>query len=153
MIVPLAALTLIGLAATAQRLPGQEPATSSAPSDGPHASESGAPASPPRASLDPSTPAPGTPAPVTPWSVPFLSRPTSGPIFLEDCQDVVIEGKTFQDLGPDVEAIHLEKCDNVTIRNNDFARVAQAITATIPPTSASSGTATRTSSDPMPESI
>ena len=40
----------------------------------------------------------------------------------------VIEGKTFKDLGADVEAIHLENCNNVTIRNNDFANVAQAIT-------------------------
>jgi hypothetical protein len=40
----------------------------------------------------------------------------------------VIENKTFKDLGPDVEAIRLEGCSNVTIRANDFARVAQAIT-------------------------
>ncbi len=125
MLVPLAALTFFGLAATAQRLPSREPAGSSALSGGPDASASTTLASPPHASVGPATP-----APVTPWTVPFLSRPTSGPIFLEDCQDVVIEGKTFQDLGPDVEAIHLENCDNVTIRNNDFARVAQAITAT-----------------------
>ena len=42
----------------------------------------------------------------------------------------MIENRTFEDLGPDVAAIHLENCDGVTIRNNDFARVAQAITAT-----------------------
>ena len=129
-IVPLAALTFIGLAATAQRLPGQEPPGSFAPTGGPDVSASGTTASPVPASQAPATQAPATPAPITPWTVPFLSRPTSGPIFLENCQDVVIEGKTFQDLGPDVEAIHLENCDNVTIRNNDFARVAQAITAT-----------------------
>jgi hypothetical protein len=62
--------------------------------------------------------------------VPFLSRPTSKAISLRNCKDVVIEGKTFKDLGPDVEAIRLENCHGVTIRNNDFARVAQAITAT-----------------------
>jgi hypothetical protein len=66
---------------------------------------------------------------VTPWRVPFLSRPTSGAISLRDCKDVIIENRTFKDLGPDVEAIHLENCQRVTIRNNDFSRVAQAITA------------------------
>ena len=39
----------------------------------------------------------------------------------------MIEGLTFKDLGPNVEAIHLKGCNNVTIRANDFARVAQAI--------------------------
>ena len=63
------------------------------------------------------------------WDVPFLSRPASGPIALKGCRDVVIENHTFQDLGPDVEAIHLERCHGVTIRANDFRRVAQAITA------------------------
>jgi nitrous oxidase accessory protein NosD len=60
--------------------------------------------------------------------VPFLTRPGSGPLYLEGCRDVVIENLTFQGLGPDVEAIHLEDCDGVRIRDNDFARVAQAIT-------------------------
>ena len=59
----------------------------------------------------------------------FLARPASEPIRLKGCHDLVIENLTFKDLGPDVEAIHLEKCHNVTIRLNDFARVAQAITA------------------------
>lgn len=64
-----------------------------------------------------------------PWATPFLSRPVSGPIWKEGgCDDIVIEGLTFKDLGPDVEAIHLKGCNNVTIRANDFARVAQAIT-------------------------
>lgn len=62
--------------------------------------------------------------------MPFLSRPPSGPIELRGCSDVVIENRTFKDLGPDVEAIRIEDCDRVTIRNNDFARVAQAITVT-----------------------
>jgi hypothetical protein len=69
------------------------------------------------------------PGPQDPWSVPFLTRPVSGPIRLNGCSDVVIENRTFKDLGPDVEAIHLENCHRVTIRDNDFARVAQAITA------------------------
>jgi hypothetical protein len=47
-----------------------------------------------------------------------------------NCDNIVIENKTFKDLGPDVEAIHLERCNNVTIRANDFSRVAQAITVT-----------------------
>ena len=73
-------------------------------------------------------PAP-TPVSAEPWSVPFLSRPASAPIRLKGCGNLVIENHSFRDLGPDVEAIHLEKCHNVTIRANDFARVAQAITA------------------------
>ena len=82
------------------------------------ASESPAPTEPPASR-----------APAIAWTVPFLSRPTSPAISLRNCQDVVIENRTFEDLGPDVEAIHLENCHGVTIRNNDFARVAQAITA------------------------
>ena len=52
-----------------------------------------------------------------PWSVPFLTRPVSGPIRLNGCSDVVIENRTFKDLGPDVEAIHLENCQRVTMLN------------------------------------
>jgi Right handed beta helix region len=64
-----------------------------------------------------------------PWAVPFLSRPASGPISkVGGCDNLVIEGLSFQDLGPNVEAIHLKGCNNVLIRANDFARVAQAIT-------------------------
>jgi hypothetical protein len=69
------------------------------------------------------------PRPQDPWSVAFLARPVSEPIRLKGCRDLVIENRTFKDLGPDVEAIHLEDCHNITIRDNDFARVAQAITA------------------------
>ena len=83
------------------------------------ASTSGAPAPAPAASWDSSDA----------WSVPFLARPASEPIRLKGCGDLVIENHSFKDLGPDVEAIHLEKCHDVTIRANDFARVAQAITA------------------------
>jgi hypothetical protein len=61
--------------------------------------------------------------------VPFLSRPQSGPIrYNGNCNNLVIENKTFRDLGANVEAIRLENCNNVVIRANDFARVAQAIT-------------------------
>ena len=63
------------------------------------------------------------------WSVPFLSRPASQPIRLSGCSNILIENRSFQDTGADVEAIHLENCHDVTIRGNDFARVAQAITA------------------------
>lgn len=77
------------------------------------------------------TPAP-TPFPTLsgdPWAAPFLSRPVSGPIRLVgDCDHLLIENLSFADLGADVEAIHLERCDDVVIRANDFARVAQAIT-------------------------
>lgn len=79
-------------------------------------------------------PAPHSPKPVPtlagdPWAAPFLSRPASEPIRrVGDCDDIVIENLSFQDLGEDVEAIHLRGCANVTIRANDFARVAQAIT-------------------------
>ncbi len=84
---------------------------------------------------DPAPTPAATPAPTAgpdggdAWSVPFLSRPTSGAIRRSgNCDGIVIENLTFKDLGPDVEAIHLEGCANVTIRNNDFARVAQAVT-------------------------
>ena len=80
-----------------------------------------------------SIPAPAPPPPTTttsnPWSVAFLSRPNSGAIRKTgNCDNLVIQNRTFKDLGADVEAIHLENCHNVTIRANDFARVAQGIT-------------------------
>jgi hypothetical protein len=89
-----------------------------------------------RVSTWPRTATPAAPAPLPapsagadPWSVPFLSRTGSGPIRKTGgCDNLVIEDRTFKDLGADVEAIHLENCTNVTIRANDFARVAQAIT-------------------------
>ena len=58
----------------------------------------------------------------------FLGRPASGQIHLNGCRNIVIEDHSFADLGADVEAIRLRNCDGVTIRNNDFARVTQAIT-------------------------
>lgn len=66
---------------------------------------------------------------IDPWSVPFLTRPASQAIYKKGgCDGIVIQGLSFADLGEGVEAIHLEKCNGVTIRANDFARVAQAIT-------------------------
>jgi hypothetical protein len=79
-------------------------------------------------------PTPHSPKPLPtlagdPWATPFLERPASGPIRkIGDCEDILIENLSFQDLGPDTEAIHLERCNNVMIRANDFARVSQAIT-------------------------
>ena len=84
----------------------------------------------PRTSI-PAPPAPPPPTTTTaaPWSVPFLSRPNSGAIRKTgNCDNLVIQNRTFKDLGADVEAIHLENCNNVTIKANDFARVAQGIT-------------------------
>ena len=83
---------------------------------------------PPGTSAEPEASAVATLGP-DPWSVPFLSRQSSGPIHRKrGCDGIVIQGLTFQDLGPGVEAIRLEKCNGVTIRGNDFARVSQAIT-------------------------
>jgi hypothetical protein len=84
-----------------------------------------------RVSIWPRTTVPTPPPPTSDgvWSVPFLTRQTSGAIRKTgNCDNLVIENLTFKDLGADVEAIHLENCHNVTIRANDFARVAQAIT-------------------------
>ena len=79
--------------------------------------------------IGPHSPKPIPPLVGDPWAVEFLSRPLSEPIRkVGGCDDLVIENLTFRDLGPDVEAIHLQRCHNVTIRANDFARVAQAIT-------------------------
>lgn len=81
------------------------------------------------APTDPPAPTPAPTVEADPWSAPFLSRTNSGPIRkTSGCDNLVIEGRTFKDLGPDVEAIHLENCNNVTIRANDFARVSQGIT-------------------------
>jgi len=63
------------------------------------------------------------------WSVAFGSRPGSGPISLRDCRDVVIENRTFRDLGANVIAIRLERCTNVTIRANDFINVSEGVYA------------------------
>ena len=59
--------------------------------------------------------------------VPFGSRPRSEAMYLRDCRDVVIENLTFRDLGPEVIAIHLDRCTNVQIRDVDFLNVSQAV--------------------------
>ena len=64
-----------------------------------------------------------------PWAVPFATRPASGPIRLANCSNVVIEGKTFKDLGAGVIAIRIENCSNVTIRSVDFLNVAEGVYA------------------------
>jgi hypothetical protein len=74
--------------------------------------------------------APAPPPPATnAWSVAFGSRPASGPISLTNCRDVVIENKTFRDLGADVISIRLDGCTNVTIRAVDFINVAEGVYA------------------------
>jgi len=84
---------------------------------------------PPPAGQTPPPAGQTAPIPSDPWAVPFLTRTVSEPIHkTRFCDGIVIEGLTFRDLGPDVEAIHLERCRGVTIRANDFARVSQAIT-------------------------
>jgi len=64
-----------------------------------------------------------------PHAVPFGSRPESRPIRLRNCTDVIIEDKTFRNLGEDVIAIRLDGCRNVTIRAVDFIDVAQGVFA------------------------
>jgi hypothetical protein len=69
------------------------------------------------------------PAPGDPWAVPFATRPASAAIRLLNCSNVVIEGKTFKDLGAGVIAIRIENCSNVTIRSVDFLNVAEGVYA------------------------
>lgn len=61
--------------------------------------------------------------------VTFGSRPASGAISLSNCSNVVIENKTFRDLGAGVIAIRLSNCTNVTIRSVDFLNVAEGVYA------------------------
>ena len=61
--------------------------------------------------------------------MPFATRPSSGAIRLANCSNVVIEGKTFRDLGAGVIAIRIENCSNVTIRSVDFLNVAEGVYA------------------------
>ena len=63
----------------------------------------------------------GTPA--------FGSRPRSGPIVLKNCHDRTISNKTFKDLGGNVNAIRIDNCTNVTIKNVDFINVAEGVYA------------------------
>jgi hypothetical protein len=112
---PTAAPTAVAPSATA--VPSSTTPASAAPSTTPSLPPSGDPGSSAESAAE------------RYWSVPFLSRPMSRAIRKKgNCDDIVIEGHTFRDLGAGVEAIHLERCKNVTIRANDFAHVAQAIT-------------------------
>lgn len=74
------------------------------------------------------TPTP-TPAPGDPWAVPFATRPQSAAVRLSNCSNVVIQNKTFRDLGAGVAAIRLENCTNVTINAVDFLNVAEGVYA------------------------
>lgn len=111
------AYTITVRAATAPPAPTVAPTATPAPTAAPTATP--APTTAPTAS------------PADPWAVAFASRPLSGPIQLSGaaCQNIVIEGLTFRDLGANVNAIRLDSCSNVTIRANDFLNVAQGITA------------------------
>jgi hypothetical protein len=116
-------------AATPAPTTAPTPAPTPAPTKTPAPTAAPTPAPTPAPTKTPSPTATPAPASTSPWSVAFLSRPNSGPIRMSGgCDNLVIENRTFKDLGTDVEAIHLERCNNVTIRANDFARVAQAIT-------------------------
>jgi hypothetical protein len=64
-----------------------------------------------------------------PWSTAFGSRPRSGAITLTDCRDRVISNRMFKDLGANVIAIKLVRCDNVTIKAVDFENVAEGVYA------------------------
>lgn len=66
-------------------------------------------------------PPPPPKPPASPWSVPFLSRPASGPIVIRDRSNVVISGKRFVNLPADQVAITIENSHNVTITANDFS--------------------------------
>jgi hypothetical protein len=48
---------------------------------------------------------------------------------LSNCSNVVIEDRTFRDLGAGVIAIRIENCSNVTIRSVDFLNVAEGVYA------------------------
>jgi len=105
--------------------PPSVPAPTAAPTAVPTASPTAAPTAAPTA-------VPTVAPSVDPWAVAFGTRPVSGPIVLSGaaCQGIVIEGKTFANLGLNVNAIRLTGCNGVTIRNNDFLNVAQGVTVT-----------------------
>lgn len=63
-----------------------------------------------------------------PTTVPFGSRPLSGPIVV-GANDTIIENRTFRGLGPGVIAIALNGRQRVTIRNCDFIDVAEGVYA------------------------
>ena len=120
-ILAFSSIVLIALVLVASRPPSSQPLV------GPPlpVSSAGATLATPTAALSPDP----TPPPVGAWSVPFGSRPDSEAINLRNCNDVVIENKTFRDLGPNVIAIRIENCSNVTIRAVDFINVAQGVSA------------------------
>jgi len=64
-----------------------------------------------------------------PFGVPFGTRPASGPVHLVGCHDVVIENRTFRQLGAGEIAISLENCQRVTVRAVDFVDIAEGIYA------------------------
>ncbi len=74
------------------------------------------------------TPPPTPPSPGSPWSVPFLSRTSSGPITCNGQSNVTISGKQFVNIGSDRSSIRITNCNNVVITANDFKDVAQAVT-------------------------
>jgi len=102
------------------------PAASPAPT-GPPEGASGEPDT--FAKATPARTADQTPPPVAAWSTPLGDRPASQALSLRDCRDVVIENKTFRDLGPNVIAIRIENCSNVTIRAVDFINVSEGVYA------------------------
>jgi parallel beta-helix repeat protein len=61
--------------------------------------------------------------------VPFATRPASAAVRLSNCSNVIIENRTFRDLGAGVIAIRIENCSNVTIRAVDFLNVAEGVYA------------------------
>jgi len=111
------------LEARVSALEGGAPSPTAAPSPSAAPSATPSPAPSPTPASTPSSAPTATPAPT------FGSRPASGPISLRDCRDVVIENKTFRDLGVNVIAIRLENCTNVTIRNVDLWNVSEGVYA------------------------
>jgi hypothetical protein len=87
------------------------------------------PSVPPVATASPSPLATSSGGSLAPSSAPPDLRPASAAINLRNCRDVVIEDRTFRDLGTDVIAIHLDRCENVIIRNVDFIDVAEGVYA------------------------
>jgi hypothetical protein len=61
--------------------------------------------------------------------VAFATRPQSAAIRLSNCSNVVIQNKTFANLGAGVIAISIENCTNVTIKAVDFLNVAEGVYA------------------------
>lgn len=108
--------------------PTQPPATAT-PTATPEATPTPTVAPPPTPnSTSAPTPTP-TPAAGDPWAVPFATRPQSAAVRLSNCSNVVIQDKTFRDLGAGVISIRIENCTNVTIKAVDFLNVAEGVYA------------------------